>query len=305
MESANNTVIEVILKLSKEYLILNHNPTQQFSTVTTIMALVLARWLSSWQSLRDLTCILLTKSQLPFCQISHSPVPMFVGEKESDKEYPALSSDCRIIDLCCGCNTARHVLCRNISLLIQFLSVDWPYNCSRESAAVFHSHRIQSTALQWQWQWPQQWWHSRMYTYWLGRPSYQLTFSLWTHHSHMSWWLRHIMVVSEIWPHHPIHTQHLKNITPSIACPEAKWHLQLHSDTHGSLSDAFPPPLNCDNNGTLTDTTTAVIEGRKTHNNACFCYSQDHQARKIIDYSNVYSNYNVNNLPIEQFPQEN
>jgi hypothetical protein len=55
MESANKAVIEVNVKLSEKYMITNYSPAQQFSTVTTIIALVLARRPSSPQSSSDST----------------------------------------------------------------------------------------------------------------------------------------------------------------------------------------------------------------------------------------------------------
>ena len=66
--------------------ITNHTPAWQFSTATTIMALVLARKPSSPQSSSNSTYRMITKSQLPWFQISNLILPTVGGEKEPEKE---------------------------------------------------------------------------------------------------------------------------------------------------------------------------------------------------------------------------
>jgi len=76
----------------------------------------------------------------------------------------------------------------------------------------------------------------------------------------------------------------------SEASREARWLLQLQRDIHGSLSDASPLPIYCDNQGALTHITTGVIKARTKHIDVCYHNSRHLHARKIIDYFYVHTN---------------
>jgi hypothetical protein len=51
--------------------------------------------------------------------------------------------------------------------------------------------------------------------------------------------------------------------------------------------------INCNNQSLLSHITTGIIKAYTKHLNVCYHNSQYHHARKIVDYSYIYTNENV------------
>jgi hypothetical protein len=80
-------------------------------------------------------------------------------------------------------------------------------------------------------------------------------------------------------------------IARSEGSSNANWLLQLHRVIHGK--NAFPLPINCDNQGALSHITTWIIKASTKHIDVCDHNSRDFHARKIVDYFYMHTNENV------------
>jgi hypothetical protein len=82
-----------------------------------------------------------------------------------------------------------------------------------------------------------------------------------------------------------------------IACleasREAKWLLHLQKDIHCSQRDSPLVPINCYNQGALTQITTGFIKARSKHIDVCYHNSRDLHKCRIVNYSYVHIDENV------------
>jgi hypothetical protein len=82
-----------------------------------------------------------------------------------------------------------------------------------------------------------------------------------------------------------------------IACLEASrdalWLLQLQQDIHSSQKNSPPLKIHCENNTALTLITMGIIKAQTEHIDVYYHNSPDLHRRRIVKYSNLYTNKNV------------